>query len=533
MKNSAYWKERFEKLEDEQYRKTEKYYKDIEKQFHMAKNNLQADIEKWYWRLADNNDISYAAAKKLLKKDELEEFHWTVEEYIKYGKENAIDQRWMKELENVSSKVHIQKLEAIQIQTQQAAELLFQEYNGQTADFLKGSYADNFYHIAFEMAKGSGIGNYIERLDPNMIDKIIRKPWAQDGSNFSDRIWKNKEKLVNTLHTELSQCIIRGENPINAAQRVAKAMDVSLRQAKTLVFTESAAISSAARKDCLESLGVEKYEIVATLDSKTSEICREMDGKVCDMKDYQVGVTAPPFHPNCRSCTCPYFDDEFIEGEQRAARDEETGKIYYVPADMKYSEWKEIFVDGNVVKDIFRLFTNNNIKNPHYYDFKKKSIEQVEKEIRQLPYEVGVVFDNNGKAIFCQVQEADEHEIEFTGIQLLKMSGVNLTHNHPFSTPPSPEDLYLLKNHKLNSLRACGKNGTYVIRYSKEIEKLPKYDIFNQEYVAMYNSMFGDYYQKIQKGQLTGQEAERLLQEEIWQFMKGKYGIDFQWIGVD
>ena len=80
MKNSEYWKRRFEQLEDEQYRKTERYYKDIENQFRMAQNSVQADIEKWYWRLADNNDISYAAAKKLLKKNELEEFHWTVEE---------------------------------------------------------------------------------------------------------------------------------------------------------------------------------------------------------------------------------------------------------------------------------------------------------------------------------------------------------------------------------------------------------------------------------------------------------------------
>lgn len=90
---------------------------------------------------------------------------------------------------------------------------------------------------------------------------------------------------------------------------------------------------------------MEQYEVVATLDSRTSDICREMDGKVFDMKEYQVGLTAPPFHCNCRSCTCHYFNDEFTVGEERVARSEETGRTYYVPADMKYLEWKEKFVD--------------------------------------------------------------------------------------------------------------------------------------------------------------------------------------------
>lgn len=63
------------------------------------------------------------------------------------------------------------------------------------------------------------------------------------------------------------------------------------------------------------------------------------------MKDYQPGVTAPPFHVYCRSTTVPYFDEQFDIGE-RAARDEETGKTYYIPDDMNYQEWKETFVDG-------------------------------------------------------------------------------------------------------------------------------------------------------------------------------------------
>ncbi|MGG6514246.1 UNVERIFIED_CONTAM: phage head morphogenesis protein, partial [Clostridioides difficile] len=137
--------------------------------------------------------------------------------------------------------------------------------------------------------------------------------------------------------------IIRGENPKKLVNDFAKRFNVSKSQAKNLIMTESAFFASASRKDCFNDLNVEKYEIVATLDLKTSNICRELDGKVFDMKDYQVGITAPPFHCRCRTTTAPFFSDE--EG-YRAARGED-GKTYYVPSSMKYNEWGEKYVKNN------------------------------------------------------------------------------------------------------------------------------------------------------------------------------------------
>lgn len=110
-------------------------------------------------------------------------------------------------------------------------------------------------------------------------------------------------------------------------------------------MTEEAYFSSVAQKDCFNELDVEQYEIVATLDSHTSNICRSLDGKVFSIKDYEAGVTAPPFHVYCRSTTVPYFEDDFGQPGERAARGED-GKTYYVPDDMSYKEWKEAFVDG-------------------------------------------------------------------------------------------------------------------------------------------------------------------------------------------
>lgn len=63
------------------------------------------------------------------------------------------------------------------------------------------------------------------------------------------------------------------------------------------------------------------------------------------MSEYQIGVTAPPFHPWCRGTTAPYFADMEGIGE-RWARDPKTGKAYEVPKDMTYREWKQKYVDN-------------------------------------------------------------------------------------------------------------------------------------------------------------------------------------------
>lgn len=345
MKSSDYWKKRMTALEDMQYQKSAAYYQDVQEQYRIAINDTVLDIEHWYQRLADNNEISLAAAKRLLKKNELDEFHWSVEQYIKAGKENAVDQHWMKELENASAKYHISYLQAMKLQMQQHAELLATEFEGGITTFLHKSYGDQYYRTAFEIAKGTEVGSSLAALDTRKVEQLLKKPWAIDGKNFSDRIWADKEKLVSRLHTELTQNMIRGASPDRAIENISKAMNTSRKQAGRLVMTESAAISSKAQQDCFKELGVEEFEVVVTLDHITCDLCQGMDGKHFPLSDFRIGETAPPFHPNCRCCTIPYFDEDFGQAGERAARDPETGKTYYVPADMTYKQWKDSFVE--------------------------------------------------------------------------------------------------------------------------------------------------------------------------------------------
>lgn len=343
-KNREYWRKRTEQLQEALLNKSDTYYADLERQYKLAFNDTQKEISAWYLRFAKNNSITYVDAKKGLNSNELKEFRWTIQEYIKYGEENAVNQTWMKELENASAKYHITRLESLMIQLQQKMEIFFGNQLDDVDKLMRNIYTEGYFHTAYELQKGFNVGFTLQAFNENELDKVISKPWTADGTNFSERIWGiYRPELINDIQTQITQTIIRGKSPDTAIKAIAKKFNKTRAQAGNLVMTESAYFSSLSRNDCYKDLGIGEFEIVVTLDMKTSDICRPLDGLHFPLKDYQVNVTAPPFHNFCRTTTCPYFNDEFTLDEKRAARNSD-GETYYVDGNIKYPEWEKKFV---------------------------------------------------------------------------------------------------------------------------------------------------------------------------------------------
>ena len=342
--HSKYWSQRFDQIEQSANNQSTKYIRSLEKKYTTATSEIDTKINAWYRRIAKNNSISVKEAKKLLAGSELDEFKWTVEEYIKFGQQNAIDQSWMKELENASAKFHISRLEAMKLEARQQVERLFAGGQETMYDVMSSVYKDSFYHSCFEIQKGVGVGFDVSRLDDKQVRTLLQKPWSVDGTNFSEKLWGNKRKLINTLDQELSRMVLTGESPDKAIKNIRHAMGTSLSSARRLVLTEQAYFTSIAQKDAYAELGVEEFEFVGTLDGKTCDDCGGLDGQHFPMKDMIPGVNAAPMHPYCRCTTAPYFDDEFTIGK-RIAKDED-GEYYEVPEKMTFDEWKETFRDG-------------------------------------------------------------------------------------------------------------------------------------------------------------------------------------------
>ena len=339
LKNKEYWQERFLLLEESSNKIGNDTKLVIENAFTRAIRQLEREIESWTLRFAKNNKITMAEARRWLNNKELAELKWSIEQYIKYGQENAINQKWEKQLENASAKFHISRLESLKIHTQQIIEELYGNYVDEVDKMARKVYMEDYYRTVHEVQKGLEIGFNVGVIDECKLKAVIDTSWGADNLKFSDRIWRNKEKLLNELQNELVQNIITGQPPKIAIDRIAKKMNTSKSNAGRLVMTEQAYYHAKAQKTAYQDLDVECVEIVATLDNRTSKICQEMDGKIVEMKDYLEGVTVPPFHPNCRSVTVPYFEDN---NTPRWARNDD-GSTEIVE-NMTYPEWRKEYV---------------------------------------------------------------------------------------------------------------------------------------------------------------------------------------------
>lgn len=342
MRNADYWRGRFSILEDSAHREAQRTIQDMEKLYLDAQRSVQKEIESWYARFAVNNQISLTDARKWLTAGQLEEFHWSVEQYIKIGEQAGLDAAWLKKLENASARFHISRLEAVQTGIQQQLELLYGNQVDSLDALLKKVVGNGYTHTAFEVQKGVGLGWDITGLDQKKLETLLSKPWTTDGRTFRDRCWLNKNDLVGSVSKSLTQGLLRGDSPAKITTAIQKQFGVHRYKAGRLVNTETTYFNAVATKECYKDLDVEMVEIIETLDSHTCSICGGLDGTVIPISQYEPGVTVPPFHPNCRGTTAPAIDPKYA-GE-RAARNAD-GDVYYVPGNMSYSEWKKTFVD--------------------------------------------------------------------------------------------------------------------------------------------------------------------------------------------
>lgn len=361
MNNQNYWKKRAEEIADLEYQKVEDYRLRMQLEYKDALKSIQRDIEIFYSRFAQNNDISLLEAKKLLNSDELEEFKMDLAEFRRMSKQANPD--WEKELVNVSLKTRITRLEALQVRIRNAVEQLYTGQQDEGTELLKDTYEDTYFRNIYNIQSGTGIGVDFAKPDNAALDKVINEKWI--GSNYSDRLWKDKIALLTELQTNLAQAFIRGDSIDKTTKTVAGRLGTDFNKTRTLINTESAYIAQKATFDGYKATGVEQYQIVATLDLHTSKLCRSLDLKIFNLSDKEIGVTAPPFHPNCRTTTVAYFDGMMF-GE-RLARDSE-GKTYYVDRNMSYEEWYNKYVKGNHKEEVAELKTKNKSSDKKQYE---------------------------------------------------------------------------------------------------------------------------------------------------------------------
>lgn len=383
MKSSEYWLKRSEQVASRQFAKADKYAASLGSEYGRAMQDIQRSIEVFYQRYSLNGEVSMTEARKRLSGKEMDEFKMTLEEFTAKAKNNA-DGRWTQQLNAVYYRTRVSRYEALQLQIRQQVEMMAGNRQQGVRKILGDMYADTYYRTLFEIQKGTGLGASFARIDSDGLERVLKTEFA--GSNWSKRIWGDRDKLAGELRTKLAQSFIRGDRIDRTVKDLSERLGVSRSNAERLVQTESAFFVGEATAAGYEASGVvDQYEILATLDNRTSAICQSMDSRVFDLSAREVNINYPPFHARCRTTVTPYFDDEVDIGE-RISRDED-GSSYYVPGDINYPDWKKKFVNSPSLPESAIINTNHkliyDIKNS-YDNWDKQNVKEFAQNLLHL-----------------------------------------------------------------------------------------------------------------------------------------------------
>lgn len=242
----------------------------------------------------------------------------------------------------------ISRVEALkrdcQIRLQEAAELQLEACDGALSDVARSAH----FKTTFDIQKGLGLFWDTAGVNERAVQEILARNWS--GAHYSTRIWRDCDALADKLSQGLVEAMVQGKTSKETFEQIAAACRKGKKEgadvAQRLIQTEACYVANQAEFRAYAECGFDEYEFVATLDTDTSEICRELDGQHFPVREQKPGVNAPPMHPWCRSTTRPRVKDRDLSRVLRWSRGAD-GNVRYIPANMTYREWEKLQNDGN------------------------------------------------------------------------------------------------------------------------------------------------------------------------------------------
>lgn len=346
MTNEEYWAKRNTELEAAWHRKSRR---EIEKElldfYARSLHHIESDIRVLYARFANDNGLDMVEAQRLLMGQEYRTWRMDIEDYIKEIQANG-DNELLRELNTLAMRSRITRLDKLYADTLVEVGKLSKRVRAAMDKFLPSAYKDFYYHDLYDIGQKRGLIHPVSRVDAETLENVIRTPWS--GKNYSARIWKNGEKLAETIQRTVTAGMHRGCSADELARYVEQRMNVGYSQAIRLVRTELNYVENRAIVDGIKESGMKYYRFVATLDRRTSATCRDHDGHIYPVDDYSPGTNAPPLHPHCRSTIVGSLKGDSKPKGERAAWNAD-GKYIRVPADITYQQWYNKYIQPSMI----------------------------------------------------------------------------------------------------------------------------------------------------------------------------------------
>ncbi len=349
MKNKDYWTQRKANLIYEQMDKAEKQADKFDKVYKESKAYLDKQINKVFDKFQRDYGLSERDARHVLKNMKDQKDLNELRKVLEARPDDPNIQRLLADLDSPAYAYRMKRLERLSADLDlMRSSIYFSEKKGSDA-FYSDLMKDSYYKATFDLQQQTGLAYSFSDLPETEIKRLQGLKWT--GEAYSDRIWSNTGALASSVKDELLISLMTGRSVRDASQAIAERFEVGQNKARRLVRTESAFFHNQMELLSYEDAEITKYKFVAVLDKRTSHICQQHDNKVYNTDEAVPGVNYPPLHPWCRSTTIAHDDDIDYSKLERRARNPETGKVEYVPADISYKEWYSKYVakDGEKV----------------------------------------------------------------------------------------------------------------------------------------------------------------------------------------
>lgn len=357
MSDNNYWEKRAVDLEKLSQDRADVDIMHVNKLFDGAVDIVEKQIKEIFGKYARDSGISQDAALRLLNEKQTETMRRNLMITLAQCQEEVARQAILARLNAPAYAARISRLEALKDLIHAQAYKVGSAAHYRLTDRLIDTYERSYYRSIYDQQRRTETGFDFTKLTDRDVQAAIATNWA--GSNYSKRVWKNTKKLAESLEEVITQGLMTGQS-IRDMELALEARVVSERyKINRIIRTEVNHCCNQGTLMSYKAAGTLRYIYLATLDMRTSSICRSLDKEVFFVSKAKVGVNFPPMHPNCRSTTMAYPEDGIFPKE-RTARDSETNKNIHVPFDMSYAQWYRKYVLEK--KDVDNTKNGDNIR---------------------------------------------------------------------------------------------------------------------------------------------------------------------------
>lgn len=535
MNNKDYWTQRKANLIYEQMDKAERQADKFDEIYKQSKAYLDKQINKVFDKFQRDYGLSERDARHVLKNMKDQKDLNELRKVLEARPNDPNIQRLLADLDSPAYAYRMKRLERLNDDLDRMRESIYRSEKKGSDAFYSDLMKDSYYKATFDLQQQTGLAYSFSDLPETEIKRLRGLKWT--GETYSDRIWSNTGALASSVKDELLVSLMTGRSVRDTAQAIAERFEVGQNNARRLVRTESAFFHNQMELLSYEDAEIAKYKFVAVLDKRTSHICQQHDNKVYNTDEAVPGVNYPPLHPWCRSTTIAHVDDIDYSKLERRARNPETGKVEYVPADMSYKEWYDKYVEKPRERELSGGEFGANLDYVRSDDFLNKlekhpktshlsdSIARVSRQMLQhrngTPYEDYYLLDAETGRVVALSNKARKRKGVVYNEQVRKafkerpeQSLVSI-HNHPSGYPPSLSDLASLqqrsKNNTVKYGLTIGHDGS-VYWYSKPNKRIHKKA--EQEYENLIEKMI-----KLGYTEVKAQEKTLTLFAEKYDFV--------------